>query len=137
MFCLSFCPLFQLFLFLLFAFFLLLLFAFSLSKSVDRGFGLFSHGDLTLDFDCVDVFFSWHWSTHFMHTEIGFDRFSVTSVFRNSHTGSMPSSFVMHQGYKNSAPSELQHKNPVQCAEKMFKLFHDSTAFRYKFYRNV
>jgi hypothetical protein len=32
----------------------------------------------------------------------------------------------MHQGYKNSALNKSQHKNPAQCAEKVFELFDES-----------
>jgi hypothetical protein len=44
---------------------------------------------------------------------------------------------MMCRGYTNSALNESQHKNSVQSAEKMFELFDDSMAFRYKFYRNT
>jgi hypothetical protein len=37
----------------------------------------------------VYVFFSWHLSTSFMHTEISFDRVSVSSVLRIHPTGPM------------------------------------------------
>jgi hypothetical protein len=136
-FCLSFCPLFQSFLFVLFGLIVFFLFAFSLSKSVCCGFGLLSHVCLTLSFGS-------HQGLLFMalvnplHAHRGQFRWSFSYVgFQDQSRGNNASSFVMHQGCKNSALNGSQRKTSVQSAEKVFKPFDGSAAFRHKLHRNI
>jgi hypothetical protein len=73
-----------------------------------------------------------------LHAHRGWFRQSFSHVgFQEQSHGINAGSFVMHQGYKNSALNESQHKNAVQHTEKTFELFHGSTAFRHKFHKNI